>query len=170
MSGEKAMNQIAWAQQEYALLRAALAKRAADAGVPAAEIGLLPQRPTAFRFPYGVCSKESLRQAADLGLAAIQWDVISGDSSPAATPQQLVHTVLREVRPGSIVVFHANGNGRGTAQALPEIVRRLREKGFRFVTVAELLRSGEPVAADTCYELRPGDNRRYDTLFGEGTG
>jgi peptidoglycan/xylan/chitin deacetylase (PgdA/CDA1 family) len=170
MSGEKAWQQIAWAQQEYALLREDLAKRAATAGVSAAEIDRLPLRPTVFRFPYGVCSKEALLQANSLGLAAVQWDVISGDASPAATPQQLARTVATEVRPGSIVVFHANGNGRGTAQALPEIVQGLRGKGYRFVTVSELLRSGEPVAADECYELRRGDNRRYDKLFGEGTG
>lgn len=170
ISGEKAWRQIAWAQQEYALLRADLARRAAQAGVPATEIGRVPQQPSVFRFPYGVCSKEALLQAYDLGLAAVQWDVISGDANQAARPQQLARTVLSEVRPGSIVVFHANGNGRGTEEALPEIVLGLRAKGYRFVTVSELLQMGEPVGVDECYELRPGDNRRYDKLFGEGTG
>jgi len=169
MDAESVEQQIAWTQREFALLRAALARRAAEAGVPADEIARLPQQPTALRFPYGVCSPQSLEAAASHGLAAIQWDVISGDASPRATPQQL-RTVLSEARPGSIIVFHANGNGHGTAQALPEIIAGLRGKGFRLVTIEELLRSGEPVAAPDCYELRPGDNQRYDRLFGEGTG
>ena len=105
-----------------------------------------------------------------LGLAAIQWDVIGGDANPGATAERVVRAVLAGVRPGSIVVMHANGRGRGTARALPEIVAGLRAKGYKFVTVSQLLRSGEPVGADDCYESRPGDNRRYDRLFGEGTG
>lgn len=170
MDAEKTEQQIAWTQREFAVLRAALAGKAADAGVPADEIARLPQQPTVLRFPYGVCSPRSLEVAASHGLAAIQWDVISGDASRAATPSQLVHTVLGDARPGSIIVFHANGNGHGTAEALPQIIAGLRGKGFRLVTIDELLRAGEPVAATDCYELRPGDNQRYDRLFGEGTG
>ncbi len=170
MDAEKTEQQIAWTQREFALLRAALARRAAEAGVPADEIARLPQQPTALRFPYGVCSPQSLAAAASHGLAAIQWDVISGDASRAATPAQLVHTVLGEARPGSIIVFHANGNGHGTAAALPQIIAGLRGKGFRLVTIDELLGAGAPAAAPDCYELRPGDNQRYDRLFGEGTG
>jgi len=170
MDAEKVEQQIAWTQREFALLRATLARRGAEAGVPAEEIARLPQQPTALRFPYGVCSRASLDQAAAQGLAAIQWDLISGDASRGATAAQLVRTVLGEARPGSIIVFHANGNGHGTAQALPEIIAGLRQKEFRLVTISELLRSGEPYATDDCYELRPGDNTRYDRLFGEGTG
>lgn len=170
LTGAKAEDQIAWAQQQYALLRDTLARRAGNAGVPQSEIACIPEMPSLFRFPYGVCSPESLQTAAKLGLWSIQWDVISGDASRGAKPQQLVQTVLAGVRPGSIVVFHANGNGHGTAAALPEIIRRLRDEGYRFVTVSELLRSGDPIATDDCYEMRPGDNKRYDTLFGEGTG
>jgi peptidoglycan/xylan/chitin deacetylase (PgdA/CDA1 family) len=96
--------------------------------------------------------------------------VISGNAVKGSKPEQLIRTVLADVKPGSIVVFHANGREFGTAQAVPAIVRDLRAKGYRLVTVSELLRSGEPVATDDCYELRPGDNRRYDSLFGEGTG
>ena len=134
------------------------------------ELARVPAAPSVFRFPYGVCSPDSLVIAAKLGLSPIQWDIISGDASPRAKPEQLIRAVLAGIKPGSIVVFHANGNGHGTAGALPEIVKDLRDKGYRFVTVSELLRSGEPVATDDCYELRPGDNRRYDKLFGEGTG
>ncbi|MFO1112466.1 MAG: polysaccharide deacetylase family protein [Rhodospirillales bacterium] len=170
MDAEKTEQQIAWTQREFALLRATLARRGAEAGVPADEIARLPQQPTALRFPYGVCSRQSLDAAAANGLAAIQWDVISGDASRGAAAAQLVRTVLGEARPGSIIVFHANGNGHGTAQALPEIIAGLRQKDFRLVTISELLRSGEPYATDDCYELRPGDNTRYDRLFGEGTG
>lgn len=96
--------------------------------------------------------------------------MISGDAVKGSKPEQLIRTVLADVKPGSIVVFHANGREFGTAQALPAIVRDLSAKRYRFVTVSELLGSGEPMATDECYERRPGDNRRYDSLFGEGMG
>lgn len=49
------------------------------------------------------------------------------------------------------------------------IVSLLRENGFSFATVGSLLQEGVPEVAAECYETRPGDNRRYDRLFGEGT-
>ncbi len=39
----------------------------------------------------------------------------------------------------------------------------------RFVTVSELLQAGTPVTAAPRYEVREGDNLRYDKLFGKGT-
>ena len=107
--------------------------------------------------------------AAKLGLAAVQWDVISGDAVRGSKPEHLVRAVLAGRRRAHRArrVLEKIGLGK---QALPVIVQGLRAKGYRFLTVSQLLRSGEPVAADECYERRPGDNRRYDALFGEGTG
>ena len=64
---------------------------------------------------------------------------------------------LASVRPGSIVLFHANGRGWSTEAALPGIVSALQAKGYEFVTVTELLAAGEPVMSETCYDSRPGD-------------
>ena len=104
-----------------------------------------------------------------MGLNAIQWDVVSGDAAKNAAPDELVRNILNNARPGSIIVFHANGHGHGTAAALPRIISGLKEKGYRFMTVGKLLEEGTPESATECYELKPGDNRRYDDLFGEGT-
>ena len=69
----------------------------------------------------------------------------------------MTQNVLSSVRPGSIVLFHANGRGWHTEAALPGIVGALRAKGYEFVTVSELLAAGEPVMSATCYDSRPGD-------------
>ncbi len=43
-------------------------------------------------------------------------------------------------RPGSIVVMHDGGGARTeTLAAVPDIVRRLQARGYRFVTVTEML-------------------------------
>lgn len=170
LGGVRAQNEILWTQAQYELLRSALAERAVQMGIDAEEISKIPIAPIAFRFPYGTCSDESLRLTASLGLPAIQWDVVSGDASRTISPQQVVRNVLGGVRAGSIIVFHGNGRGRATPQALPEIVNRLSAQGYQFVTVTKLLGAGEVMSESECYEHRPGDNTRYDRLFGDGTG
>lgn len=76
----------------------------------------------------------------------------------------MVKSVLAHVRPGSIVIFHANGRGIHTSEALPAIVTALKQRGFEFVTVSELLRAGKPVAESRCYDAKPGDIDRYDAV------
>ena len=171
LNGEKAEEQIAWAQQEYALLRDSSGRaRGRRRELPATRLRAFRRRRACSASRTASARRSRWIMAAKLGLAAIQWDVISGDAVRGPSRSSSSAPCSPGSSPGSIVVFHANGRGHGTAGALPEIVKGLRDKGYRFVTVSELLRSGEPVAADDCYELRPGDNRRYDKLFGEGTG
>lgn len=120
---------------------------------------------TLFRFPFGTCNAETMSAVNDAGLLAIQWDVVSGDPAPAQSAEAIRSGVVARVKPGSIVVMHANGRGHHTAEALPLLIADLRQRGFEFATVGELLQKGEPVIADSCYENKPGDNARYDKLF-----
>jgi peptidoglycan/xylan/chitin deacetylase (PgdA/CDA1 family) len=93
----------------------------------------------AFRPPYGEFSSEVLQMLAHKGLPPVLWDVVSGDPSVGSTAASIVHTVLKKTRPGSIIVFHINGRGWKTAEALPSVIAELRLRGFRFVPLSELL-------------------------------
>ena len=168
LTGKKMLNQIVWTQAEYERLRGILGEKAKKAGLEG-QMGQVPAQPAVLRFPYGTCSAESLSAVNGLGISAIQWDVVSGDAAPGLSPAALARGVINNTRPGSIIVFHANGRGHGTAGALPGIVTALRGKGFAFTTVSKLLQAGAPVAEKECYELRPGDNRYIDAKFGDGT-
>jgi peptidoglycan/xylan/chitin deacetylase (PgdA/CDA1 family) len=117
-----------------------------------------------FRFPFGACSDKALDKVGELGLTAIQWDVSSGDPTPTLGAEAMARGVLASVKPGSIILFHANGRGWSTPEALPHIVAELKKRGYGFVTVSELLAAGEPVAEPRCYDSRPGDTDRYDGL------
>lgn len=163
LEGEAVQQQIVWTQAEYERIRDNLQDKAKAAGLDDLMINV-PHQPTGLRFPFGTCSPESLQATNALGLSAIQWDVVSGDPAITVQPSQIV----RETRAGSIVIFHANGRGRGTAAALPHIIDDLRAKGFEFVTVSELLAAGTIEAVDECYELRRGDNVDYDAKYGNG--
>ena len=122
--------------------------------------------PSLFRFPFGACRPEALSALRDRGLAPIQWDVSSGDASPLIKPSRMAHSVLQRVRPGSIILFHANGRGHSTEAALPRIIRGLKAKGYELVSVSELLATpgARPVTVPGCYDFRPGDTARYRRL------
>jgi len=115
-----------------------------------------------FRFPYGSCSPESLDFVTSHGYRAIQWDVDSGDPAFGLSAEHMAKSILARVRPGSIILMHANGRGRHTAQALARIIPSLRADGYSFVTISELLAVGRPVVAAICYSERPGDTKIYD--------
>ncbi|MEM7750635.1 MAG: polysaccharide deacetylase family protein, partial [Pseudomonadota bacterium] len=121
---------------------------------------------TLFRFPYGACKKEALDWVNNAGLLAIQWDVSSGDPWKGQTVAGMVNGVVSRAKSGSIVIFHANGRGWKTGEALPHIIRRLRARGFSFATVSDLLntKGAVPVTSKSCYDARPGDADRYDNL------
>lgn len=114
-----------------------------------------------FRFPYGSCSPEALDYVNQSGHLAIQWDVDSGDPALIGA-KGMAEDMLRAIRPGSIVLMHANGRGKHTAEALRILIPALRAKGYRFATVGTLLAAGRPVIANSCYSLKPGDTRVYD--------
>ena len=154
--------QVLWPQAEYELLRETLLARPCAQGAGEAAAAQIPVVPTLFRFPYGTCGKTGLDFTAAHGLTAIQWDVVGYDTDESRGADQIARTVLSRTRPGSIVILHANGRGIHTAEALKIAVPKLREQGYAFVTVSELLAAGAVVASPECYENRPGDTGRYD--------
>ncbi len=99
------------------------------------------QRARLFRAPFGAYDDRLLSIAEDeLGLVAIQWNVDSRDWR-GLSARAIVRRVTRAVRPGSIVLFHSTA--RHTAEALPEIIAFLRERGYAMVPVSELLHKGD---------------------------
>lgn len=165
LEGERQENEIAWAQAAYEQQVASLAERRC-----LARDGRIFERTQAnarlrlFRFPYGACNPAALDAAARLGVVPIQWDVSSGDPTKGVSGAAMAAGVMHAVRPGSIVLFHANGRSWQTAEALRVLVPKLRAKGYAFATVGELLAAGKPVTVDTCYDSKPGDTDRHDAL------
>jgi peptidoglycan-N-acetylglucosamine deacetylase len=101
---------------------------------------LTGKKPTLLRPPFGEYDDRVVRIAASLGMRTVMFDLASGDPGRHVTKDALVHWVLRQARPGSIVVMHINHLRFHTAEALPEIVAGLRARGFSFVTVSQLER------------------------------
>lgn len=97
----------------------------------------------AFRPPFGDWNDLVMQIVAEHHLPFVTWDVVSGDPSLKTTTSGMVRTVVTKARAGSIIIFHINGRGWKTAEALPTILQGLRTRGFRFVQLSELMSSRE---------------------------
>ncbi|MFB9530167.1 polysaccharide deacetylase family protein [Nonomuraea roseola] len=69
----------------------------------------------------------------------VMWDV-EPDSGKTPGPAEIVAAVREQTRPGSIILLHPwYAGGASTRQAVEGVITGLREQGYRFVTVSELL-------------------------------
>ena len=92
--------------------------------------------PTVFRPPYGSYNNNSITQATNLNLPIIMWSVDSLDwKTKNAT--SISHEILSTTTNGSIILMHDIHDA--TADALPSVLRNLKEQGYSFVTVSQLL-------------------------------
>jgi peptidoglycan-N-acetylglucosamine deacetylase len=89
-----------------------------------------------FRPPGGGASARVVRIAAGLGQRVVLWSIDPRDWEPGVTSKAIVGRVLAAVRPGSIIDMHDGGGDRSaTLAALPAIVRGIRARGLRLVTL-----------------------------------
>lgn len=94
-----------------------------------------------FRPPGGFLNNGVAAYAKQQNYVVIMWSVTSADTDWKAQPSAFVNNVLRGAKPGSIVLMHDGGGDHSkTVKALPEIISGLRQMGYRFVTIPELLK------------------------------
>ncbi|MFT4034203.1 MAG: polysaccharide deacetylase family protein [Patulibacter sp.] len=101
--------------------------------------------PRLFRPPYGAFNRDTLDLLARRHMLMVLWSVDSEDYSKPGTAT-IVRNVLAAARPGAIVLMHdGGGDRRQTIAALPTIIRRLRAKHYRLVTIPTLLKDPPPL-------------------------
>jgi peptidoglycan-N-acetylglucosamine deacetylase len=97
-----------------------------------------------FRPPGGFLNNGLATYAKSQKNSVIMWSLTSADTDPRAKPQAFVNNVLKGAKPGAIVLMHDGGGDRHrTVQALPQIISGLKQQGYRFVTVPELLNNSQ---------------------------
>jgi peptidoglycan/xylan/chitin deacetylase (PgdA/CDA1 family) len=95
--------------------------------------------PCLFRAPGGAVSPALISEARRMRFTTIQWDVDPRDWARPGT-DAIYGNVVGNVHPGSIVLQHDGGGDRSeTLAALPREIDTLRHRGYKFVTVAQLL-------------------------------
>jgi len=93
-----------------------------------------------FRFPGGCYTPDDVKLVNQANDTVVHWDVVGADGFNSNT-NQIIHNVVDNTQNGSIIILHMNGAPYSpkTADALPEIIRKLKAKGFEFVKINELL-------------------------------
>jgi len=103
-------------------------------------------RPLLFRPPYGSYDATTMRELRSLHLLMVLWSVDTNDYQQPGV-QVIVERALTGAYPGAIILMHdAGGTRTQTIAALPTIIRDLRARGFRLVTVPQLLEDDPPPA------------------------
>ena len=95
--------------------------------------------PCLWRPPYGAINRRLVSVARSLGFLTIMWDVDPRDWSLPGVGA-IYSNVVAHAHNGAIVIHHVGGGPRQqTLAALPLEIEKLRARGFRFVTVDQLL-------------------------------
>ncbi|MGB3404651.1 MAG: polysaccharide deacetylase family protein [Microcoleaceae cyanobacterium] len=107
-----------------------------------------------FRPPGGVQDNGLVDYIYTQNYVNVMWSSDSFDWYDSAP--QIVDNVMETVTPGGIVLMHDGGGTRyATVEALPEIIDQLKEQGYRFVTVNELLHLAEDNQSKEDLEVQP---------------
>jgi peptidoglycan/xylan/chitin deacetylase (PgdA/CDA1 family) len=88
------------------------------------------------RMPYGAFDTPSILALESEGFLPVKWSVDSKDWK-GYSAEQIADSVMADVQNGDIIMFQ--NNMAQTPAALIEIILALRERGYKIVTVSDLL-------------------------------
>ena len=92
-----------------------------------------------FRPPGGVINSEIIETAKELNYKIVLWDIDTRDWAHRGV-NEIVNNISDNVKNGSIILFHDYiSRNSPTPEALDKIIPLLKEKGFSFVCVSELI-------------------------------
>ena len=96
--------------------------------------------PTWFRPPGGAINAPIMQEAERLGMKLVMWDVDPQDWRRPGT-QVMLDSLLADIKPGSVVLLHDGGGDRSqTVALLPPLIEELKDRGYVFLTIDELVR------------------------------
>ncbi|NNM24009.1 MAG: polysaccharide deacetylase family protein [Flavobacteriaceae bacterium] len=84
-----------------------------------------------FRPPYGKIKNEQAKKLQKQGYAIVMWDVLSADFDVSLSAEKCYQNVVKNIQPGSIVVFHDSLKAHGNLkQVLPRVLDYIDECGW----------------------------------------
>ncbi len=93
-----------------------------------------------FRPPYGKNLFILPYYLSKKGITTVTWDVEPETFNQGEdTPELIVKRTMANVKPGSVILLHVMYGDGSTLRALPEIITRLKSRGYDFATVSELI-------------------------------
>ena len=104
-----------------------------------------------FRPPKAWLTGAEKQKIKDMGYEVVLWSLNSKDWV-TFHDKQITSYILKHIQPGDIILFHDSGgvftaeggNRKQTVKTIPRLVKKLKERGYRFVTVNELMSEQHP--------------------------
>jgi len=96
---------------------------------------IVGQKVDFMRPPYGCYSEAVVAAARELNQHLVLWDVDPRDWEDPP-PEEIVAKIMNQTKPGSIIILHEGH--KNTLQALPEIIKKLRERDLEPVPISKL--------------------------------
>ncbi|MFC3990902.1 polysaccharide deacetylase family protein [Actinoplanes siamensis] len=102
------------------------------------------RRVTLLRPPFGHLGGSTLLAADRMGYDVVLWSKAMRELKFRDDPMGQARDIVDSVRPGSIILAHDEGDGRRlvTVRGLAVMFEGLRRRGFRMVTVPQLIEAG----------------------------
>lgn len=121
-----------------------------------------------FRAPFGAVNANVLNTVGNAGYTyTFHWtiDTLDWTGNSATT---IYNRVMNGLQPGAIVLMHTGIGARNMPAALDRLIPAIKSRGYRFVTISQLMGRPSTPVAGIRYTVRPGDTlysiaRRYNT-------
>jgi peptidoglycan/xylan/chitin deacetylase (PgdA/CDA1 family) len=98
--------------------------------------GKLTLQEKLFRPPYGKITLKQFKFLKKRKYKVIMWDVLSADFDTKITPDQCAQNVLKNIQPGSILIFHDSIKAsKNLKYALPQTLEYLQRNGYKMSAI-----------------------------------
>jgi len=94
------------------------------------------------RPPEGQVNSQIINTASNSNMQVVLWSVYPHDDQNPGT-KSIINNVVKQSKKGAIIRLHASDSVRDTVQALPAIIQTLKNKGYKFVTLSDLVSNSE---------------------------
>ncbi len=94
-------------------------------------------RPRFYRSATAFIDEACVSMASGLGMTTVSYQILSGDAVPFTPESDIEMNVVKNIKPGAIVIMHFNHPEWNTKKAMQKIVPNLRQMGYTFVLLKD---------------------------------
>jgi peptidoglycan-N-acetylglucosamine deacetylase len=98
------------------------------------------------RAPTGHFDQRTLKIAERLGYTVVHWSLDTKDWTNPGTG--IIAENASKAKKGDILLMHASDSAKQTAEALPLVLKDIRSKNLKMVTVSEMIANGDSKSAE----------------------
>lgn len=109
-----------------------------------------------FRAPYGEYNDLLIKTVKEKGYYPIQWSIDSLDWKPEITMEQIKSRIEKNVKPGSIILFH--NDTKHTAAVLDSVLKIIKAKELVPVTASEVIYMDNYMIESDGRQVKKADN------------